>query len=78
MPAMNDFLYRLRLKGCVNKKIAIAENWSWGPVAAKKMMDVLGQMKGMEIVEPIVSIKTTLSDENREQLKTLARALMNG
>lgn len=78
MPAMNDFLYRLRLKGCVNKKIVIAENWSWGPVAAKKMMDVLGQMKGMEIVEPIVSIKTTLSDENREQLKTLAHALMNG
>lgn len=75
MPAMNDFLYRLRLKGCVNKKIAMVENWSWGAVAAKKMTDALGQMKSMEIVEPVVSVKTTLSDENRAQMKELAKKL---
>ena len=72
MPAMNDFLYRLTLKGCVNKKIGIVENYSWGPVAGKKMREMAEAMKGMEIAEPLVSVKTRLDDVSKGQLEELA------
>lgn len=75
MPAMNDFLYRLTLKGCMNKKIGIVENYSWGPVAGKKMREMVEAMKGMEIAEPLVSVKTRLDDVSKGQLEELAKEM---
>ena len=75
MPAMNDFLYRLTLKGCMNKKMGIVENYSWGAVAGKKMRNLVEAMKGMEIVEPLVSVKTRLDAQSEEQLEQLAEVI---
>ena len=75
MPAMNDFLYRLKLKGCMNKKIGIVENYSWGAVAGKKMRELVEEMKGMEIAEPLVSVKTKIDAESGERLEALAEVI---
>ena len=77
MPAMNDFLYRLTLKGCMNKRIGIVENYSWGPVAGKKMRAMVEAMKGMEIAEPLVSVKTRLTAETEAEIVKLADVIID-
>ena len=76
MPVMNDFLYRLTLKGCMNKRIGIVENFSWGAVAGKKMREMVEAMKGMEIVEPLVSVKTRLTPDTEDGLRELAERIL--
>lgn len=54
---MHDFLYRLSCKTYRNRTVALIENGSWAPVAAKTMRTMLEQMKGINIIEPTVTIK---------------------
>jgi flavorubredoxin len=69
---MNNFLNNLKDKNYQNRKIGIIENGTWAPNSAKCMKEILEKMKDIEIVEPIVTIRSTLKDENVEQLKKLA------
>ena len=41
------------------------------------MKELLEQMKDIKIVEPIIHIKTTLSKENEEEMRKLAKAILN-
>ena len=74
-PAMNSFLHLLREKNYQNRKIGIIENGSWAPNAAKVIKDMLSTMKNIEIVEPVVTIKTRLSKESEEKMKKLEDAI---
>ena len=74
-PAMNSFLHLLREKNYQNRKIGIIENGSWAPNAAKVIKDMLSTMKNIEIVEPVVTIKTRLSKESEEKMKELEDAI---
>ena len=76
MPFMMDFLYHLKLKNYQGRKVGIIENFSWGPVAAKIMKGELGAMKNITICENVVSIKSTMKDANREQIKALAAEIL--
>jgi flavorubredoxin len=69
---MNNFLNNLKEKNYQNKKIGIIENGTWAPNSGKCMKDILANMKNIEIVEPVVTIRSTLKDENIEQLNKLA------
>ena len=42
---MEDFLNHLKAKNFQNRRIALVENGSWGPMAAKKMREILDTMK---------------------------------
>ena len=74
-PAMNSFLHLLREKNYQNRKIGIIENGSWAPNAGKVIKDMLSTMKNIEIVEPIVTIKTKLNKESEEKMKELEDAI---
>ena len=74
---MRDLLLNLKEKNYQNKKVAIIENGTWAPNAAKCMKEIISTMKNIEIVEPVVTIKSTLKDENIEQLNELAESLLN-
>lgn len=74
-PCMEEFLHHLKGKNYQKRKAALIENGSWAPMAAKQMRAVLETMKEIEIVEPVISMKSALSDANREEIKTLAEAL---
>jgi flavorubredoxin len=69
---MNNFLNNLKDKNYQNKNIGIIENGTWAPNSGKCIKEILINMKNIEIVEPIVTIKSTLKDENIEQLEKLA------
>lgn len=74
-PCMEEFLHRLKGKNYQKRKAALMENGSWAPMAAKQMCAVLETMKEIKILEPVVSIKSALTDTNREEIKTLAGVL---
>jgi flavorubredoxin len=69
---MNNFLNNLKDKNYQNKKIGIIENGTWAPNSGKCIKEILTNMKNIEIVEPIVTIKSTLKDENIDQLEKMA------
>ncbi|MCR5338528.1 MAG: FprA family A-type flavoprotein [Lachnospiraceae bacterium] len=73
---MQDFLYRLGHKAFQSRKVALIENGSWAPSAARTMKAALEGMKDIEILEKVVTIKTTVTDETREELKQLAEMLV--
>lgn len=75
-PKMEDFLLHLKAKSFQKRRVALIENGSWAPMAAKCMKAYLEQMKDITLIEPIVTIKSTLSAENLEQLSSLAEAIM--
>lgn len=73
---MRNLLLNLKEKNYKNKKVAIIENGTWAPNAAKCMKEIITTMKNIEIVEPIVTIKSTLKQENIEQLNILADSIL--
>jgi len=73
---MRDLLLNLKEKNYQNKKVAIIENGTWAPNAAKCIKETLRTMKNVEIIEPVVTIKSTLKQENIEQLNILAENLL--
>lgn len=76
-PATEDFLRHLKHKNYQNRKIGIIENGSWAPMAAKYMIDIIKDMKNIEICNTIVTIKTRLNEETKGKMESLAKELLN-
>lgn len=75
-PVMEDFLNHLKSKNFQKRKAALVENGSWASLAAKKMRESLESMKNIEICENIVSIKSTVKEENVEQMDKMIDELL--
>lgn len=75
---MSDYLHHLKSKAFQNRKVALVENGSWAPTAAKAMKAEFEQMKNITFAGDVVTIKTTLNDEALAQLDTLAEAIKEG
>lgn len=75
-PIMNDFLHHLKIKGYKNRKVAIVENGSWGPMAGKIMKEYMESMKDIEICPTAVTIRSAMKDENVTQLEALADEIL--
>ncbi|MCR5360609.1 MAG: MBL fold metallo-hydrolase [Bacteroidales bacterium] len=75
-PPMHFFLWKLQMKAYQNRTVGIVENGSWAPSAGKAMRALLEPMKNVKIVEPMVTIKSTMRDEDVPQLEALADAIL--
>lgn len=75
-PVMEDFLAHLKSKNYQKRKVAIIENGSWAPVAAKKMTDMLDSMKDIEICEKKVTIKSVMKEADKVAITELADAMI--
>lgn len=75
-PIMNDFLHHLKIKGYKNRKVAMVENGSWAPSAAKTMRTYLEEMKNVEICPTVVTIRSAMKEENIPQLEQLADEIL--
>ena len=75
-PKMEDFLLHLKAKAFQKRRVALIENGSWAPMAAKGMKAYLEQMKDITLCEKVVTIKSTVSEENKAQLADLAAELL--
>ena len=74
-PFMREFIEHLTERNFQKKQIALIENGSWAPLAAKTMKKMLEGCKNLEFIEPTVKIMSALNDESREQIDKLASAL---
>ena len=75
-PCMEDFLLHLKAKNYQKRTVAIMENGSWGPMAAKKMREILEQMKDITICEPVVTIKSTMKEDTVKDMEEMAEKLI--
>ena len=75
-PFMKEFIDHLADHAYQNRKVAFMENGSWAPVAARAMRAKVEGCKGIEFIDPVVTIKSSLSDESRAAVKQLAAALV--
>lgn len=76
-PPMQDFLQHLQTKAYQNRKVGILENGSWAPSAGRTIKAALETMKGIEIVEPIVTIKSTMKESDLPAIEALADAFVS-
>ena len=78
MPVMEDFIHHLQIKNYQNRKVAFIENGSWAPMSGKKMREAMSALKNIDIVEPVVTVESTVKPETVEALKVLAVKLIEG
>lgn len=76
-PPMHNFLNKLLEKNYQNRKIALIENGSWAPSAGRCMKELVSKMKNIDLCENMVTIKSTMKNENIPQLEELAEELLN-
>ena len=75
---MEQFLNKLKERNYQNRKIGMIENGSWAPSANKSMKNILQEMKNITIVEPTVTIQSTVKQKNIEQMENLANCMLGG
>lgn len=73
---MQDLLTHLSYKAYQNRKVAIIQNGSWAPTAAITIKKSLDTMKNITYIDPVVTIKSTVKDEDINNLETLADAVV--
>ncbi|MBQ9647595.1 MAG: FprA family A-type flavoprotein, partial [Oscillospiraceae bacterium] len=74
-PVMRDFIGHLTDRGYQKRTIALVENGSWAPMAAKGMMALLDGLKDIAYAEHSVKILSAVTDGVRAQLDALAEEL---
>ena len=74
-PFMRELINELIERNYKNRKVAIIENGSWAPSAQKKIREMLSVLKGIEILDKSVTIRSSMSEENKAEIKELAELL---
>ena len=75
-PPMEQFLNHLSSRNYQKREVGIIENGSWAPSSGKKMKNILEKMKDLKIVEPIITIKSRLKEEDISKLENLADEIL--
>jgi flavorubredoxin len=74
-PFMKTFLHTLAEHNFQNRTVALMENGSWAPQAAKVMAKLLEGCKNLTFAENSVKILSALNDASRAQIEALAAEL---
>lgn len=72
-PCMEDFLHHLKAKNYQKRQVALMENGSWAPMAAKQMRAVLESMKEITISDSVITMKSKMTEDNRKAMEELAK-----
>ena len=75
-PCMEEFLQHLKSKAYQKRKVALVENGSWAPMAAKLMRGIFEGMTGIEVCEKTVSIRSAMKADTVKELEELADELL--
>ena len=74
-PFMREFINHLTERNFSNRTVALIENGSWAPIAAKVMKDMLEKSKNITFSDTTVKIVSSLNEESLAQLDALAQEL---
>lgn len=75
-PFMKAYIHHLTERNFQNRTVALIENGSWAPMAAKIMRTMLEKSKNITFADTTVKILSALNDESRQQIDALAAELV--
>lgn len=75
-PPMHDYLVDMKALNLQKRTVALLENGSWAPQSGKLMRELLGQMKDMNILDPEISINSSMREEDGDSLAGLADSII--
>ncbi len=75
-PFMQNFINALTERNYKNRKIGLIENGSWAPMAAKIMRAAFENSENIEFCPTTVKIVGAVSEENEEQIRSLAKEII--
>ncbi len=75
-PYMRDFITHLTEHNYSNRTVALIENGSWAPTAARIMAGMFEKSKNITFTESKVKIISAINDETKTQLDALADELL--
>ena len=73
---MENLIHDIVAHNIQNRKVAVIENGSWAPQAGRLMSELISQIKNTEFIGSGVSIKSAVKSEKRDELKNLAKAIV--
>ncbi len=76
-PFMKEFIHHLTERNYQNRTVALMENGSWAPTAAKVMAKMLEGSKNLTFARTTVRILSALNDASRAQVEALAEELLS-
>ena len=74
--SMQNFLHILTAHNLQNRKITLIENGSWAPVCGSQMKGILEGLKGTEFLEPGLCIKSTLKNNQIDELENVVNTIV--
>lgn len=74
-PFMREFIHHLTERNYSNRTVALVENGSWAPVAAKLMKCMMDKCRNLAWAKNTVRILSTLNEDSLAQLSALAAEL---
>ena len=74
-PFMKDFIHHLLERNFQNKTVALMENGSWAPLAAKVMKGMLENSKNITFTDTTVHIHSALSETSSKEIEALSDEL---
>ena len=74
-PFMREFINHLTERNYQNRTVALIENGSWAPLAAKVMKELLEKCKNISFTDTSVKILSALGEESATQLNDLSDEL---
>ena len=73
---MKHLLMHLQERNFQNRTVGIIENGTWAPTAGKCMQDILVAMKNINIIDPIITIRSRLNEESKLKLEELSKNIL--
>ena len=74
-PPMRSFIEHLTERNYQKRRVGFIENGSWGPIAARKMKQMLEESKEIEVLSPTVTILSSLNEKSLSMIEELAEEL---
>lgn len=75
-PPLFHLLHDMQALNLQNRTVALIENGSWAPASGKQVRAMLEGMKNMRLLEPTVTIRSSLKEDSLVGLEQLQKALL--
>lgn len=74
---MEHLLMDMKAHNVQNRTVALIENGTWGITAGKKMAEIISEMKNMTILDEMITIKSSVKEDQLVDIAALADAIVN-
>ena len=75
-PPAAEFISHLQDKGWQNRRVGLIENGSWAPTAGRVMKERFAAMKNVTILEPLVTIRSSMKDSDLPAMQALSESVI--